>query len=125
MSTSCQTSDNGSDVSGQHPGASYQLILTTSFGLPGFLILGTSLVIGASFVRSFAFPLALPLTPFAHSTFGVNLQKLAHLKNERLPPQQRQPYAKLFTWQLGMLLMVFPALMWCARAHTISCPGPR
>ena len=42
----------------------------------------------------------------AGSTFGVNLQKLAHLRNEKLPPQHRQPYAKLFTWQLGMLLMV-------------------
>jgi len=61
----------------------------------GLLALGTSLVIGACFV----------------STFGVNLQKLAHLRNEKLPPQHRQPYAKLFTWQLGMLLMVMGSLM--------------
>ena len=53
----------------------------------------------------------------AGSTFGVNLQKLAHLRNEKLPPQHRQPYAKLFTWQLGMLLMV-RALGTCAESST-------
>lgn len=78
--SSCHRHEDGSDKTGQPP---------------GLLILGTCLVIGASFV----------------STFGVNLQKLAHVRNERLPPEHRQPYAKLFTWQLGMLLMVLGSVM--------------
>jgi len=59
------------------------------------LALGTILVIAACFV----------------STTGVNLQKIAHTRNETLPMHLRKNYAQLLTWQLGMSAMVIGSLM--------------
>jgi len=57
-------------------------------------IVGTSMVISASFI----------------STFGVNLQKWAHNKNADLPFNQRVSMVKNWRWWLGMIGMILASV---------------
>lgn len=61
----------------------------------GLLVMGTIMVIAASFV----------------SVCGVNVQKLAHNRNQARPPEERRAMAKDWLWWSGMLLMLAGSLL--------------
>lgn len=60
----------------------------------GLQIMGTIMVITASFI----------------STFGVNLQKWAHNKNTEIPLEERKPMMKNWRWWTGMVCMITGSL---------------
>lgn len=38
--------------------------------------------------------------------FGVNVQKLSHLHERKLPPHERKPYVKQWRWWIGMVIFL-------------------
>eukprot|EP00299_Pterocystis_sp_00344_P016119 c8074_g1_i5.p1 GENE.c8074_g1_i5~~c8074_g1_i5.p1 ORF type:complete len:376 (+),score=92.13 c8074_g1_i5:35-1162(+) len=59
---------------------------------------------------SFSIGVALCALSALCSVLGVNIQKKSHMKNEKLPPEKRQPYVKSPLWWMGMAGVVLGAI---------------
>eukprot|EP00301_Raphidiophrys_heterophryoidea_P026380 c9095_g1_i1.p1 GENE.c9095_g1_i1~~c9095_g1_i1.p1 ORF type:complete len:562 (+),score=114.30 c9095_g1_i1:1-1686(+) len=62
-------------------------------------------------IVSFSIGVALCALSATFSVIGMNLQKLAHQRNENLPEAQRVSYVRSYTWWIGMSGVIFGAVL--------------